>query len=281
MNITIVTWNINFSNRTVGEFEVFSFENRKKYILSNIKSLQNKSPNIIFALQEVMPDYLDALNSVFPSDKFVIYTKKVHEVGRMLYTAVPRIFSSQRREVPPIGNNFRECWDFIYIYDVSGATILTVVNLHAPMDATFRLPICKYVAETCEVLTGWPCVIVGDMNTFSDDRGIDQIKLMEKPGFKDVTGVILRSSIQSPNFEPVTPKARVFETFDAYPYDNVPRDNPDFFPFNLDHVLIRDIKDYDTVLCYDQERDVIFNGKSYGNSDHFALSFTCRLDTDN
>jgi hypothetical protein len=280
MDITVVTWNINFSNRTVGEFEAFSFKNRANFIVSNIKSFQNKSPYTIFALQEVMPDYLDTLNLVFPNDKYEVYTKKVHDVGRMLYTAVPKTLKSERRDIPPIGNNFRDCWDFIDIHEKSGRSVATVVNLHAPMDAAFRLPICKYVSEVCEVSSGngWPFIIVGDLNTFSDGQGLEQIKLMEESGFKDVTSVILRGSVTSDTFEPVTPRVRVLETFDAYPYDKVPRDDPNFFPFNLDHVLIRNIKDYETVLCYDQERDIIFNCKAYGNSDHFALSFTFKIE---
>ncbi len=270
---TIVTWNVNFSGRTVGEFETFSFANRATFILNDIKALQNKTSNgpIIFAFQEVMPDYLDSLNSVFPNDKYTVYTKKVHDVGRMLYTAVPKTLTSQTRNIQPLGCNFRDCWDFIDIGDASKPS-LTIVNLHAPMDAQFRLPICKHVAESASF--EWPTIIVGDLNTFSDGQGLDQIRLMENTGFRDVTCVLLRSSVASPSFEPVTPKIRVLETFDPYPYDNVPRDNPGFFPFNLDHVLVHNITDYSTVLCYDQERNVMFDGKEYGNSDHFALSLT-------
>lgn len=274
---TVVTWNVNFSGRTVDKYEIFSFANRANYILSNIKALQNKIRGnmVVFALQEVMPDYLDSLNSVFPDDQYTVYTKKIHDVGRMLYTAVPKAlgpYKSQRFNIKSLGENFRDCWDIIDITDDNNWPLFTIVNLHAPMDAQYRLPICKHVAEnTC---FGCPTVIVGDLNTFSDGKGLEQIKSMENAGFKDVTGVLLRGSVATPEFEPVTPRVRVLETFDPYPYDNVPRENPEFFPFNLDHVFVHQIRDYSTVLCYDQERNVIFDGKSYGNSDHFALSFT-------
>lgn len=270
-NYTIVTWNINFSSRTVNEYESFSFANRAKYILDNIIALQNKSNHpVIFALQEVMPDYLDSLNSVFPTDKYTVFLKKVHDVGRMLYTAIPITLKSQSHTIEPLGPTFRDCYDIILIPD-----LLTIVNLHAPMGAEYRLQICKHVASYISSVI--PSIIVGDLNTFSDDKGLEQIREMEQYSFKDITGVILRGSVTTPSFEPITPKVRVLETFDPYPYDNVPREKPEFFPFNLDHILVRNIPNYSTTICYDQERNVIFNGKQYGNSDHFALSVTFSL----
>ena len=283
---TLITWNLNFSGRTTGKYEGFSFKNRASLIQKNVKSFQNKKGCTIFAFQEVMPDYLDILAEVFPDSLYTIYTKKVHDVGRMLYTAVPKTLRSKSRNIAQLGNNFRDCWDLIDVFDSSLSEIsyeastqsstqqplITIVNLHAPMDAQFRLPICKHVAENS--IFQWPSIIVGDLNTFSDGHGIEQIKSMEYAGFRDITGVILRGSVTSNEFEPVTPRVRVLETFDPYPYDNVPRDNPLFFPLNLDHVLIRKIANYECVLCYDMERDIVFEGKNYGNSDHFALSVT-------
>ena len=35
MSFTVVTWNVNFSGRTVDEYEPFSFANRSKYILND------------------------------------------------------------------------------------------------------------------------------------------------------------------------------------------------------------------------------------------------------
>lgn len=274
MNFTIITWNVNFSSRTVDKYEPFSFANRAKYILSDITALQNKSSQpIIFALQEVMPDYLDSLNSVFPADKYTVFLKKVHDVGRMLYTAVPKSLTSSGRTIAPLEPGFRDCWDIIDILNDSGLPSFTIVNLHAPMDVKFRLPICTHVAKNTSF--DWLSLIVGDLNTFSDGQGLEQIKMMENSGsFKDVTSVLLRGSVASPSFEPILPRVRVLETFEPYPYDSVPRENPEFFPLNLDHILVHKISNYSTVICYDQERNVVFDGKSYGNSDHFALSFS-------
>lgn len=225
-----------------------------------------------------MPYYLETLNKIFPNDKYTIYTKQIHNVGRMLYTAVPKNLNSKSLSIEPLGPEFRDCWDIIQIGN-NETPKLIVVNLHAPMAAKYRLPICKHVAEKISKLTASneSIIIIGDLNTFSDELGLDQIRLMENEGFKDVTNVLLRGSVNSTSFSPVSPIVRVLETFDPYPYDNVPRDKPEFFPYNLDHVLVKNIPNYSTVLCYDQERDVVFNGKHYGNSDHFALSFSFTL----
>ena len=270
MEFWIVTWNVNFSARAVEKYKEFSFEHRKKYILANLRSFQEKADAVIFLLQEVMPEYIDALATVFPSDFYSVYTKEIHPSGRMLYTAVPVslcVVPAAPNVIPLIDGNTRDCWDVFCAKEE-----LYIVNLHAPMDTQFRLPICQHVASKLKTRN---VIIAGDLNTFSDSDGLVQVQMMERTGLRDVSSTLLRATVGSPTFEPSRPYARVLETFDPYPYDSVPRDNPEFFPFNLDHIFASTGIETGPVLCYDQERDVIFEGKNYGNSDHFALS--CKI----
>lgn len=87
--LNIVTWNTNFSGRTNGEFEAFSFSSRVKFVVEDIKSFLSKSTNTIFCFQEVMPEDLQYFLDLFEPLGFVIYKKTIHEVGRMLLTCFP------------------------------------------------------------------------------------------------------------------------------------------------------------------------------------------------
>lgn len=268
---TIVSWNVNYSPLTVGEYEAFSFEHRSAHVVGTIKLLQAKKGNTLFLLQEVMPSYLPILNVVFPKSHYNVWTKQVHPCGRMVYTAVPIEYVSEQcvsgDAIPPPGEGLRECWDVIRVF-IHGNDNFWLINLHAPMEAKYRIPICNYVATHTK--SYYYCIIAGDLNSFPDDGGVEQIASMETNNtYKDANSVMLRGNLESEQFAPTLPYVRVLQTFDPYPYDKVPMDSPKYFPYHLDHILISSsFRSHETALCFDGER---------GASDHFPISLALEM----
>lgn len=275
---TIVSWNVNYSARTVDQYEEFSFARRAELVTNTLKHLQVKEGNTLFLLQEVMPDYLPVLNAVFPENRYRVWTKQVHPCGRMLYTAIPMDYVSERDEsIPPLGEEFRDCWDEIRVF-IHAQDNFRVINVHAPMDKKYRVPICTHIAKCCR--QHYYCIIAGDLNTFPDDGGREQIAAMEQHNtFKDANSLMLRSSLQFRTFEPSSPYCRVLQTFSPYPYDTIPKESPKYFPYHLDHILISgSFKSHETALCFDWERGLLFNdGNFYGASDHYPIALTLEM----
>jgi hypothetical protein len=260
----VVSWNVNFSERTVGEYEVFDWKHRSNFILADIKTFLKADPNVIFALQEVMPDYIADLDSVLAATHNISIKATGSPAGRRLYTAIPKTAAVSIVTIDPPQDGCRECWDIVYV-----AQTFCLINCHLPMDAKYRLPISTHVAKQ---LRGFNSIVwVGDFNTFSDSQGYEQCRLIQREGFYAATTTILAASMLDV-FCPDEPARRVIETFLAYPYDVVPQ-NDKWYPTNLDHIFIRDGGHFthDTPLCYDDSTSIEFNGKRYGTSDHFAL----------
>ena len=232
--LNIVTWNTNFSGRTNGEFEAFSFSSRVKFVVEDIKSFLSKSTNTIFCFQEVMPEDLQYFLDLFEPLGFVTYKKTIHEVGRMLLTCFPPSLKTDLIKFDAwsvskdlfLTNeekslNLRDSIDTFFIKPLK----LFVVNAHFPMDSKFRLPITKIVANSMKLMSimndSASVIIAGDFNTFSNDGGLRQVQMFEEAGFSDLTKVILRSHTTNEKFVRSEPPQRVLETFAAYPYDVV------------------------------------------------------------
>lgn len=168
--IRVVSWNLNFSERTINEYEPFDWGHRSAYVLAQIRHLMrgDDSSRVIFAFQEVMPGYIDDLGSVL-SRTHSIHIKEVHPCGRALYTAFPLHLNVEPFVCAPLQGK-RDCWDIFLIGDYPRTGGWTLINCHIPMDAKYRLPICDHIAR-CPLRD---VVWVGDFNSFSDGDGYEQ-----------------------------------------------------------------------------------------------------------
>ena len=119
----IISWNINYSKRTIGEYEPFDWKHRKTLVLDFLKS-QIKS-NVIINLQEVMEEYLDDLLPLFKD--FDVFKQQVHPCGRRLLTIIPKDFRAKQININKISDNHRQ----VFLGVVFNDTML--LNAHFPM----------------------------------------------------------------------------------------------------------------------------------------------------
>ena len=288
----LIQWNINWDKRADGT--IFDWDHRKKEILKLLTSLNTSTPTI-FALQEVMPEYVSDLNTVF-GQTHETFVKQVHPIGRCLYTAFSNKFQVSVMNLPLLklpNDTVRECWQ-CFTVRVSKNEIddnFVFTHAHLPMDAKFRLPLSRHIAvETRKVAAGREInsFIAGDFNTFSDDGGYEQARLIQSAGFYEATSTLLRVtvSVTKDQITPDEPHVRILETFTPYPYDSVP-DSPKRYPINLDKlfVSVHEIYSSNPYLEHDIPLCVAIGGtvkhttkrqsgeltKLYPCSDHFPI----------
>jgi len=268
----IVSWNLNYDPRAKNNddsfnYEAFDWKYRSRYVLDDISLfLEKNKTTVIFAFQEVMPQYMEDLNGLL-SETHHIFTKKVHDIGRHLYTAIPKQFHTAKQELEEL-EGCRNCWDIFGVNDQ-----FWLMNVHLPMAGKFRLPISKHVAAN-----GYhsiPSIIVGDFNTFSDELGYEQMRQIQAEGYYDASSILLGGSMKEP-FVPDLPRRRILQTFEPYPYDVI-SDNLRRYPINFDHIFVHGSLQHDTPICYDQAKfhhkgQIIADTGDFGHSDHFAIS---------
>ena len=250
----ILSWNINYSKRTVGEFELFDWNNRKKLVLSFLKS-QIAKGNVVINLQEVMEEYLVDLLPLF--ENFDVFRQQVHPCGRCLLTVVPKELAAKQIKIDKLTDDHRQVFLGVVFNNVM------LLNAHFPMALNFRLEFSMQLANLVKKKNRVaPKVIVtGDFNTFSDDGGYDQLCVIQNNGdVYDATQFILDES----------GKTRILKTFSPYPYDKV----PDVPPINLDHIFVSGIH-HDVPRAHSLKQ-LEWNQQMFGASDHSAITMTIK-----
>lgn len=105
--------------------------------------------------------------------------------------------------------------------------------------------------------------------------------LIQSCDYYDATATLLLADATNWDpFQPAVPAVRVLSTFAEYPYDEVPRSDPLWYPTHLDHIFIRDSSGkfkHAAPLCHDDGGVLEFEGKRYGASDHKAISITLTI----
>jgi mRNA deadenylase 3'-5' endonuclease subunit Ccr4 len=230
MKQTLLSWNINYSTQTVGEYEIYNWKHRAPQVL---KFLIEHIPNTILCLQEATEESIADIEKILPNHQ--IFTKKVHPAGRYLLTAFPHGLTAFPIKLK-VEQDTRECWDCFNVrinddHLLPGENELLITNVHLPMSATYRLPLTAHIAaQTGDYATyhNILSIVAGDFNTFPDDQGYEQTMSMQTGAYREATSVIVAAN---------DPKLRILETFSPYPYDIVP-DAPNKYKYHLDHIFV-------------------------------------------
>jgi len=217
----ILTWNINYDPRTVGENEKFNWHNRKGPVIDFLL----KHDDSILCLQEATEESIvDLTKALEPTHE--IFTKISHPAGRYLLTAFPYNMKVTVIDIP-ILPNYRECWHCFKVNDD-----LIVNNVHLPTGFEYKAPLSVYISEQTEQLTTFleigNAIMIGDWNTFPDRGGYEQTMSIQKGRFREASSVIMNAE---------DPTQRVLETFSAYPYDTYPK-GPTHHEYHLDHIFV-------------------------------------------
>lgn len=85
MQPTLISWNINYSARTVDEYAVFDWKARKELVLVSLE--KHVSKTTIFCLQEVSNDSKDDICQFFEKHGFYCVIQQTHPAGRFVVTA--------------------------------------------------------------------------------------------------------------------------------------------------------------------------------------------------
>jgi endonuclease/exonuclease/phosphatase family metal-dependent hydrolase len=240
----IITWNINYSVDTVGEFEKYDWKHRKDRVIQFLLS----HVGAIFCLQEATEESIADICSVFDATH-THHSKKVHPAGRYLLTLIPGQYVTSHITLPVL-EGFRDCWDCFMI----DWTFIT--NVHLPMAAKYRLPLSSHITASVETLCR-SCadphsIILGDWNSFPDEQGYEQVMSIQTGTHREATSVIL---------DAIDPKKRILATFQPFPYDIIP-DHPNRYTYHLDHIFVSNLEN--TIpIAYESDA-----------SDHFAISMT-------
>lgn len=254
----LFSWNINYSSRTIDEYECFDWDHRKENIFNDLK--RNMSESTIYCIQEVYDGSKKDVLDFFQDNDFVCFIQQTHPVGRYIVTAIHKTHNCVRDyNLKQLPDNRLSYMSVVINKDIA------VVNMHLPMKAEFRLAQSKQVAKYVSTLD-IGSITTGDMNTFPDGRGHHQILEFQRiSGGADVSSLILSEA---------TDQRRVLKTFSPYPCDKVPK----VIPYNLDHILVTgsNIK-CETPTCGDDSLTIIFDDKMYHTSDHFYLKMKFKI----
>ena len=101
----------------------------------------------------------------------------------------------------------------------------------------------------------------GDFNTFPDDKGHDQMRILKSKGLYE--GAYPLFNLEG---------KRIEETFLAYPYDMFKKSEE---KYPLDHIMGKGVI-FEAPVCHD-ELELEFKGKYYGISDHFPITINFSL----
>ncbi len=263
MSVSVFTWNINHDVKqlAVGEYAHFSWEARRDAVVDVLR--RNCGPTTVACIQEATQESMgDLVRLLFQPATYIVHSAMTNpgHGGMYAFTAVPRTLASVVIQCaiapPPGGADMRAPWCVVWMTIRGTSQDFVVCNTHMPMGDKYRLPLSLHLAtELARTPTHDFLVVCGDMNTFPDAGGYEQVRsmLMACPGLYDATSLMV-----SPTGE------RALTTFKPFPFDDGMPAN--VIPYNLDHIMVRINKDkvrytHTIPLCHN---DVHV-------SDHFAV----------
>ena len=262
----VVTYNVNFSHRAVGEYEGFSWANRKEHVMSFLKKQLGCGDPVWFNLQEVMEEYLEDILPLF-KDTHDVFKQQVHPCGRCILTIVPKELNAEQIKLEKISDNHRQVFLGVSLEITKNDSFL-FMNAHFPMAHDYKTEFGEELVKIKKKHKHMDNVMVtGDFNTFSDEGGYKHlIDIQNKGGMYDALQYM------------VTPDGTLASvTFNGYPYDKI----PDVNPMPLDHIFISSKNSnlkHETPIC---DKVIAFehmDGNFYGASDHSAIILDCEIE---
>ena len=167
----IITWNVNYDDRAIGEFEKYDWDHRKAAIGEFVKSHMNS----IFHFQEVMPKYMTEIED-WLCETHVLFSMQVHPCGRQNVSAYPASLNNlEQVDVPPPSEKHRR----VFLRVENDECVF--YNVHFPMAEEFREAFTKQLCDLTRNETR-KVVVTGDFNSFPDGNGFEQTFQIQREG---------------------------------------------------------------------------------------------------
>ena len=175
----LLTYNINFSQRTIGQYEVFDWNHRKELVLRSIFSLIDDTKKNILCFQEVMPDSEQDLLEAF-HNQYQNFKLQTHPTGRSVMTFIPKDIKVTKYPIANLGENCRDVY-LALIIEFNDQRLL-LINSHLPMEKKYREIFSKQLVKHIGSQEFDQVLVCGDFNTFSDEWGPEQVALICNQG---------------------------------------------------------------------------------------------------
>lgn len=254
---TFVSFNICWSRRATGEFDDYSLLAR---IHKVCKFLHTENADIMF-LQEVPTGYKGIFEEEFDGYGWHWQNHPDRSSRCWLAIAVKKAAGIERltsKKICDMDRPFGDWKDYLLDSEVQVLEGIQYmfVNVHLPMDKSRRSELQKRLADGIAHIRGRRWVVLwGDMNTFADDGGRDEIaQLSSSSGLAHVKVAGDVSFVAYP-----------YDVFDA-PTDNIPLDNG----FVSDKVRVTKQE----FVCYVPDCMFTKDERVWWCSDHFATRAT-------
>lgn len=248
----LISYNISYDERALKvPYKVFSWENRKEYILKELE--EQISNNTIICLQEVSCQSFRDLSTFFTEHNFEFEYKQTHFQNNERY-----ILTAFHRSINIIRGRDCENDARFLVLQINNSFIL--MNCHLPMSPINSSKKLKKLADLSNIFEN--VVIAGDMNSFGKD-GVKRINtFLKQSKMIEATSIILSDDGEE-NY--------IHSTFSPFEYDVFEKSDKNF-EVPLDRFFIKGLKiDNEIPTC---RTDVFFikhNHRMYPFSDHLMI----------
>ncbi|BCS82743.1 hypothetical protein QLL95_gp0254 [Cotonvirus japonicus] len=254
----VCTYNVNFSRRTIGQFEEYHWTSRSAAIYDQMQKINAD----IWCIQEIHQDNVDEFITTM-SDFHWFMEKNNPMPGKITNIGIGIRKNFDRSDIEAASYNFNQYHNggenFIYCKIKSINTV--IVSVHFPMNLDARKATVYNFDKLLEKLDYEHLIITGDFNSFPDLWGYQQI-----PELNKICGTYSASEFAVNESDGMYAR----RSFRAYPYDVVPAKCLKMTG-KLDHILVKN-------LSIAENTDVIVHENSYVKStsitpsDHFPVS---------
>ena len=215
---SVLTWNI--AGVYKPEYESrYGWEARKEQVCSFLKE---RSQSHVMLLQEATDFSIPDLMKLFPKDTHHTQILKTStRCGLYVFTAIPKSLFSDTNSIF-INHEPRVSW----IINQCGP--YTFVNCHFPTGYDERMKCTEHLATQLNTFDT-NIIMAGDMNTFPDAGGFEQVALIQNKcrGIREATHIIISATDHT---------KRVLKTFEPWEGDSVPEN---IIPYHLDHIFVQ------------------------------------------
>lgn len=254
-NFDFITYNVNYSRRATGEYELYSWENRRESVY---KLIQNSNSTIIF-LQEILTQNKEEVQTNLSDYEWFFEPTNSRNGVCCNGIGIKKNFLPDL-ERQKFSYNFDQ-------FDKTAETVLGLVigdlcllNVHYPMEEKGRMTMAANMNQCLPSDKTYRILIAGDFNSFPDGRGAEQLEIIQNT---TETVRISDLAISESSGEIAT------RSFKAYPYDSVPEEALKMHG-KLDHIFVKGL------VLADQTTPIVLDartveGTDISPSDHYPI----------
>jgi endonuclease/exonuclease/phosphatase family metal-dependent hydrolase len=255
-SFNFMTYNVNYSRRASGEYEEYSWENRRNDIYQIIKG---ENPSVLF-LQEILTKNQEEVQVSLSDYKWHFESTNSRDGVCCNGIGIKNTFLPER-EQKKFSYNFNAFEKTAE--KVLGLTMgdLCLVNVHCCMEENGRMLTAEYFKECLPSDKNYRLIIAGDFNSFPDGHGTEQIETIQK-----ITDTVCISN------EAISEATGNIAThsFKAYPYDVIPQHG---LPGKLDHIFVKGLNLTENTKPKVLDTQTV-DGKNFAPSDHYPITAT-------